>query len=86
MKKKKWLCQKEDKCGEIAKGNFSKITETARLPGWEFAADKSWYGGYITSNFIDRQLLEFSKYDLLRFHRICLLFDKINFLYVRIKE
>ena len=22
-------------------GQFSKVTETARLPGWEFAADKA---------------------------------------------
>ena len=32
------------------KGNFSKMTEIARLQGWEIAADKSWYSdsGYIT--------------------------------------
>ena len=40
--------QKGDKCGESARGKFSKITETARLPGWEYEADKSRYGGYIT--------------------------------------
>ena len=28
--------------------NFQKITETARLSGWEFEADKSRYGVYVT--------------------------------------
>ena len=40
--------QKGDKCGEIARGQFSKITETASLSGWEFEADKSRYGVYVT--------------------------------------
>ena len=39
---------KKDKFGEIASGQFSNITETARLSAWEFGADKSRYGGYIT--------------------------------------
>ena len=43
------LSRKGEKCGEIARGQFSKITETARLPGWEFTAGKAnTYGGYIT--------------------------------------
>ena len=33
---------------EIARGQFSKITETACLSGWEFEADKSRYGVYVT--------------------------------------
>ena len=40
--------QRGDKCGEIARGQFSKITETACLSGWEFEADKSRYGVYVT--------------------------------------
>ena len=34
------LSQKGETCCEIARGQFSKITETPRLMGWEFAADK----------------------------------------------
>ena len=36
------------KCDGIARGQFSKITETARLSGLEFGADKSSYGVYVT--------------------------------------
>ena len=32
----------------IARGQFSKITVTACLSGWEFEADKTWYGIYVT--------------------------------------
>ena len=38
---------------EIAKkrGNFSKLKEAVRFPGWELSPDKGWYGSYIiTSN------------------------------------
>ena len=42
------MSQNGEKCGEIARVQFSKITETAHLSGWEFATDKSRYGGYIT--------------------------------------
>ena len=38
----------EIKCDEIASGQFSKITETDCLSGWEFEADKSRYGVYVT--------------------------------------
>ena len=48
LKKRRFAWVKRKKCGEIARGCFSKITETARLLGWEFAADKSRYSGYIT--------------------------------------
>ena len=41
-----------DKCDEIATGQFSKITETACLSGWEFEADKSRYGVYVTRHWI----------------------------------
>ena len=44
---KVYFSPKREKCGEIARGQFLKITETAHLPGWEFEADKSRYGGYI---------------------------------------
>ena len=37
-----------DKCDEIARGQLKKITETACLSGWEFKADKSRYGVYVT--------------------------------------
>ena len=40
-----WVYKKKN---EIARGNFSKITETARLPGTELGTDNSQYGGYIT--------------------------------------
>ena len=36
------------KCSEITRGHFSKITETTRLLGPEFATDKSRCSGYIT--------------------------------------
>ena len=36
------------KCDDIARGQFSKITETACLSGWEFEADKCCYGVYVT--------------------------------------
>ena len=32
----------------MARGHFSKITDTARLPGMELGMDNSQYGGYIT--------------------------------------
>ena len=34
--------------GEITRGNFSKITETVRLPGTEHGTDNSQYGSCIT--------------------------------------
>ena len=43
-----WLSQKGVNWGEIARGHFSKITDTARLPATELGTDKSQYGGYIT--------------------------------------
>ena len=45
---KVYFNQRGDKCDEIARGQFSKITETACLSGWEFEADKSRYGVYKT--------------------------------------
>ena len=41
LKNKTKVCctQQGEICGEIARGQFSKITETAGLPGWEFSAD-----------------------------------------------
>ena len=47
-KKKVYFNHKGDKCVEIARGQFSKITETACLSGWEFEADKSRYSVYVT--------------------------------------
>ena len=47
-KAKVYFSQRGDKWDEIARGQFSKITETARLSGWEFEADKSRYGVYVT--------------------------------------
>ena len=47
-KKKVYFIQRGDKCNGIARGKFSKITETACLSGWEFEADKSGYGIYVT--------------------------------------
>ena len=46
-KTKVYFNQRGDKCDEITRGKFSKITETACLPGWEFEADKSWYWNWI---------------------------------------
>ena len=39
IKKKVYFNQRRDKCDEIARGQVSKITETACLSGWEFEAD-----------------------------------------------
>ena len=48
-KTKVYFNQRGDKlCNEIARGQFSKITETACLSGWKFEADKSRYGVYVT--------------------------------------
>ena len=47
-KTKVYFSQRGDKCDEIARCQFSKITETARLSGLEFEADKSRYGVYAT--------------------------------------
>ena len=47
-KTKVYFNQRGDKHDEIARGQFSKITETARLSGWEFKADKSRSGVYVT--------------------------------------
>ena len=47
-KTKVYFNQRGDKCDEIARGQFSKITETACLSGWEFEADNSPYGVYVT--------------------------------------
>ena len=47
-KTKFYFKQRGDKFDEIARGQFSKITETACLSGWEFEADKSQYGVYVT--------------------------------------
>ena len=47
-KSKVYFIQRGDKCDEIARGQFSKITETACLSGWECEADKSWYGIHVT--------------------------------------
>ena len=40
-KKKVYFNQRGDKCDEIARGKFSKITETACLSGWEFEQTKA---------------------------------------------
>ena len=48
-KKQRFLLQsKGEKCCEITRGQFLKITEIDRLQEWEIAADKNWYDGYIT--------------------------------------
>ena len=47
-KKNVYFNQRGDKCDEIARGQFLKITETACLSGWEFEADNSPYGVYAT--------------------------------------
>ena len=47
-KNKVFFNHRGDKCYEIARGQFSKITKTACLSGWEFEADKSRYGIYVT--------------------------------------
>ena len=47
-KKEVYFNQRGDKCDEIAKGQFSKITETACLSGWEFETDNSPYSVYVT--------------------------------------
>ena len=38
----------KEEINAIARGQFSKITETACLSGWEFEADNSLYGVYVT--------------------------------------
>ena len=48
LKKTVCLSQKGINCSEIARGNFSKITETARPPGTELDTDKNQCGSYIT--------------------------------------
>ena len=47
-KTKVYFNQRGDKCDEIARGQFSKITETACLSGWEFETDNNPYGVYAT--------------------------------------
>ena len=47
LKIKVYFNQRGDKCDEIARGQFSKITEIACLSGWEFEADNSPYGVYV---------------------------------------
>ena len=47
-KTKVYFSQRGDKCDDMARGQFSKITETARLSGWEFEVDKSRYCVYVT--------------------------------------
>ena len=47
-KTKVYISQRGDKCDEITRCQFQKIKETARLSGWEFEADKSRYGVYVT--------------------------------------
>ena len=47
QKTKDYFNHRGDKCDEIARGQFSNITETACLSGWEFEADKSRYGVYV---------------------------------------
>ena len=43
------LSQEEEKCSEIARGQFTKSTETARLLSWKFiTTDKRQYGSFIT--------------------------------------
>ena len=44
FKKKTFL----QNCDEIARGQFFKITEITCLSGWEFEADNSPYGVYVT--------------------------------------
>ena len=44
--------KKGEKCGEIAKGNFSKITEAAWFLSSEIATDKSQYGCYISHHWM----------------------------------
>ena len=47
-KTKVYFSQRGDKSDEIARGQFSKIIETACLSGWEFEADNSPNGIYVT--------------------------------------
>ena len=47
-KEEVYFNQSGNKRDEISRGKFSKITETACLSGWEFEADKSLYGVYVT--------------------------------------
>ena len=47
-KTKVYFNQSGDECDEIARGQFSKITEIACLSGLEFEADNSPYGIYVT--------------------------------------
>ena len=50
-KKKVWLRKNGVKCSEIARGQFSKITQTVRLSGSEFGTDNlSQNGSYIINN------------------------------------
>ena len=42
-----WVKKEKNADGEIANSQL-KITETVCLAGWEFAADNSQNGGYIT--------------------------------------
>ena len=52
QKEEVYFNQRGDKCDESARGQFSKITETACLSGWEFEADNSPYGVYVTRHWI----------------------------------
>ena len=71
----------EIKWDEITRGQFSKITEIACLLGWEFGADNSPHGVYVTRHWnwmnsfwtwssLGEQFLRFSKNDLSWSNRI----------------
>ena len=45
---KVYFSHRGDKCDEITRCQFLKITETACLSGWELEADESRYGVYVT--------------------------------------
>ena len=87
-KTKVYFNHRGDKCDEIARGKFSKITETACLLGWEFEANKSRYrclrNPPLKLNVLNRpppwsslgeQFLKFSKNYLSCFIRTFLLHD-----------
>ena len=76
--------QRGDKWDELARGKFSKITETACLSGWEFEADNGLYGIYVARHWnwmfwIGR--LRGACSELARW-AVSAIFDKITFRYL----
>ena len=64
LKSTTWFCQKRGKWGKIAKGQFSTITDSARLAIFTISGVKPTFGTYwcVTLPYLDRFLWNFVMY------------------------